>query len=386
MKAVVLGCGLQGIAATYDLLRHGEAAQLLLMDARASQLKAAAKLLTRVLPLHRDRVTIKVVDLRDEANLVTEIASYDVVLSAAPYYLNLGIARACLEAHVSMCDLGGNTDLVRQQLQLNEQAKASGITMVPDCGLMPGMGTTLGMAAVQRVSGAHTVRIFVGGIPQRPLPPLNYKLEFSIAGLTNEYDGPVHILRDGVVQEVECLAELEEIEVPEIGTLEAFLTSGGTSTAPWSLQGKLECFEEKTLRYPGHCQQIRLLRDLGFLSQKPVRIKRRRIVPREVFNALVAPRIDFPAEPDVVVLRVDCEGEQNGRRTMLRQELVDRADPKTGFSAMQRTTGFSAAIVAAMLARSEIAPGAVPLELAIPPDPFIQGLRRRGFDLRERWL
>jgi lysine 6-dehydrogenase len=383
MKAVVLGCGLQGVAAAYDLIRYGGAAQLRLVDVRPSLARAAAQRLRRLLPSAQSVITTAAVDLRDENRVAEIVAAHDVALSAVPYYLNLGIARACVAARVHFCDLGGNTDVVRQQLQLHEPARAAGIALVPDCGLMPGMGTTLAMSAIARVPHAHTVRIFVGGLPVRPIPPLNYKLVFSIEGLTNEYDGPVYLLRQGRVQQAECLGELEEIEVPGIGTLEAFLTSGGASTAPWSLEGTLQRFEEKTLRYPGHCQRIRLLRDLGFLSQEPVRVARTRVVPRALFHALVRPRIDFPDEPDFVVLRVDCAGEQAGKPVMLRQELIDRMDPETGFSAMQRTTGFAAAIVASLLARGHVAPGAVPLERSVPPGLFIEELGKRGFNLRE---
>lgn len=386
MKAVVLGCGLQGVAVAYDLLRWGQASHLLLVDSEAARLKAAARRLTRLLSLKSGILDTAVLDLRQEDSIVDALLSRDVVVSAVPYYLNLGAARAAVRARVHFCDLGGNTELVRQQLELHEQAQAAGIAVVPDCGLMPGMGTTLAMGAIDRVPRAETVRIFVGGLPQQPLPPLNYKLVFNIEGLTNEYDGPVYVLRDGTVQQAECLGELEVLEVQGVGTLEAFMTSGGTSTVPWSLEGKLKTLEEKTLRYPGHCQQIRLLRDLGFLSQQPVRLGRSRVVPREVFHAVVGPKISFPDVPDMVVLRVDCEGEQGGQPVILRKELIDRADPETGFSAMQRTTGFSAAIVAGLLARGSISPGAIPLELSVPADLFIEQLRKRGFDLREQWL
>ncbi|MFQ6117032.1 MAG: saccharopine dehydrogenase family protein, partial [Candidatus Bipolaricaulia bacterium] len=228
------------------------------------------------------------------------------------------------------------------------------------------------------------VRIWCGGLPQHPKPPLDYKLVFSIEGLTNEYFGKAYVLRDGRVVELETFTELEEVEFPPpVGRCEAFITAGGTSTCPWTFAGRLERYEYKTVRYPGHYEKVKTLLDLGLLDPEPVRVGGVEIAPRELFHRVAPPRISFPDEPDLVVLRVHCRGEDKGLPLEVQLDLMDFYDEATGFSAMERTTAFPAAIVAAMIARGELARGVVPLERAVPPGPFIAELWRRNLHLTE---
>ncbi len=381
-RYLVLGAGMQGTAAACDFARFGEAETVILADLDLERAEAAARRVNRLIGGELARPAR--VDVTDERSLAQALEGADVALSAVPYRFNLGITRAAIVASVGMCDLGGNTELVLEQLQLDPQAKEAGVTIIPDCGLAPGMANTLAVYAMAKMEEPREVRIWCGGLPQDPKPPLGYKLVFSIEGLTNEYFGRAYILRDGQVREVETFTELEEIEFPPpVGRCEAFITAGGTSTCPWTFAGKLKTYEYKTVRYPGHYEKVKAILDLGLLDPEPIEVGGAKVSPRELFHRVVPPRLAFPEEKDLVVLRVACRGEDQGVPLEIQLDLMEFHDDATGFSAMERTTAFPAAIVAEMIARGELEHGVIPLERAVPPGPFVAELARRGFRLTE---
>ncbi|MDY7040524.1 MAG: saccharopine dehydrogenase NADP-binding domain-containing protein [Chloroflexota bacterium] len=221
----VLGAGRQGTAAAYDLAKRGDADRVVLADAHLEQAQAAAQRVNAL--LGSDIAEALRVDVADHDAVVRVLRGIDAFLSAVPYYYNLDITRAAIEAGASMCDLGGNTDIVRQQQALNAEAQAKGISIIPDCGQVPGMGTTLMVYAMSLLDEPREVTMWDGGLPQTPKPPFKYLLTFNVAGLTNEYAEPAVFIRGGQVTEVEPITELHTVEFPPpIGTLEAFVTGG----------------------------------------------------------------------------------------------------------------------------------------------------------------
>jgi lysine 6-dehydrogenase len=378
----VLGAGRQGVAAAYDMARFGEARSVILADLNGDLASAAAERVNRL--SGSNLASGAEVDVADERGLVSFLTPVDALLSAVPYAFNLRVASACVAARTHMCDLGGNTDVVWSQLALNPQAQAAGISIVPDCGLQPGMGNTLAVYAMGRMEKPQDVRIWVGGLAQEPRPPFGFLLSFNVEGLTNEYDEMSIVLQDGRRVALPAFEGLEQIEFPApVGRCEAFLTTGGTSTCPWTFEGKLRTYVEKTVRYPGHLATFRAFRDLGLFGRQPVRVGDVPVIPRDLYHALLQPRIDFPEDRDLVVLRVQCDGENAHRAVRVTLDLIDFHDPATGFRAMERTTGWPAAIVAQMQARGLVAPGATRLESAVPPEPFLAELRKRQFRLTE---
>jgi lysine 6-dehydrogenase len=285
-----------------------------------------------------------------------------------------------------MCDLGGDIGTVQQELALHTKAAAAGITIVPDCGLAPGMNNLLAVYAMEQMDFCQEVQIRCGGLPQVPKPPLGYRLSFNLDGLLNNYFGNAYALRDGRVTEIESFTDLETIEFPPpLGKCEAFVTAGATSTCPWSFEGKVKTYEYKTVRYPGHYEKIKLLRDLGLLDTTPLNLEGITTTPRAVFCKIVGPRIAFPQDKDLVVLRVACRGIQNHRPIETVMDLLEFFDDETGFSAMERMTGFSASIIAIMMARKEIKiSGAIPLEKAVSGKAFVAELTRRGIKVQEK--
>lgn len=383
----VLGAGRQGTACAYDMARWGEAKRVILADRELAIAERAASRVNKLIGLEVAEAVQ--VEVTDAAALENVLKGVDAFVSAVPYYFNLDITRVAVKVKASMCDLGGNTDIVRQQHAFDPQARTAGISLIPDCGQVPGLGTSLTVYTMGLLDEATDIYMWDGGLPQKPQPPFNYLLTFHIAGLTNEYAEPGIFLRDGKITLVEPMTELESVEFPDsVGTLEAFVAGGGTSTMPWTFEGKLRTLQNLTLRYPGHLNKLRAFWDLGLWDLKPVRVGENEVVPRDLFHALYEPKVTYPNDPekvkDIVLVRVKALGKKDGRPAQAVVELVDRFDEQTGFTAMERTTGWDAAIVAEMMAHGLTPRGAGGVENFVPVVPFMNELRRRGFHISEK--
>jgi lysine 6-dehydrogenase len=380
---LVLGAGRQGAAAAYDMARWGDARRVILAD---RDLDVAQRAAGRVNSMTGASLAeARQVDVTDPQSLCQVMSGIDACLSAVPYIYNLDITRSAVDSGVNLCDLGGNTDLARRQHGLAEAARAAGISVIPNCGQVPGMGTSLAVFAMQLLDEAQDVFIWDGGIPQDPRPPFNYLLTFHIAGLTNEYAEPAIFIRNGKVTQVEPMTELEDVEFPEpIGKLEAFVAGGGTDTMPWTFEGRLRTLQNLTLRYPGHFTQLRAFYDLGLWELNPVLVNGVEVVPREVFHTMFEPLVTFPGDKDLVIVRVKACGKKAGRPADAWVEMIDYYDPETGFTAMERGTGWSAAIVAEMMARGQTPRGAGGVEVMVPAQPFVEQLRQRGISVAQK--
>ena len=376
----VIGAGRQGTAAAYDMAKNGDADKVLIGDLKIQNAKESAQRINNL--LNGEIVEPAEVNVKKNNSLINFLTGLDAFLSAVPYYFNLDISKAAIKAGASMCDLGGNTELVKQQLMLDKETKKAGITIIPDCGQVPGMGTTLCVHAMSLLDNPIEVYMWDGGLPQNPRPPFNYLLTFNIEGLTNEYAEPTYFLRNYELKKIKPLEELEIISFPDpIGTLEAFTTGGGTSTAPWTFEGKLKVYQNKTVRYPGHFYQLKAFLDLGLFDLSPIEINGKKIIPREVFHSLFEPKVTFKEDKDLVVIRVKCIGKKNGRKAESIVELIDHYDEKTGFTAMERTTGWDASITAIMMTHGVISKGAKPVEIAVPSELFVSELSKRGIQV-----
>jgi lysine 6-dehydrogenase len=380
----VLGAGKQGTAAAYDFLKFGNAEEVILGDARPDAAEGAAVKLRSLLPDRAERIRARRVDATDAEALVEFLEPAHTLLSAVPYFMHPSVAVAAIAARTNMCDLGGNTGVALKVLALDDEAKKSGVTLVPDAGLAPGMVNTLAVYGMEGMDACREVQLRCGGLPQNRRPPLDYKLVFAISGLTVEYFGKAHVIRNGKVVEVETFNEVEPIEFAEpVGLCEAFVTSGGSSTAPLTFEGKVDRYEYKTVRYPGHHAKFKVIKELGLLDLEPVRVGDTDVVPRELFHTVAAPKIDFPEDRDLVVVRAVVRGVKDGRPIRRQMDIMDFHDEETGFSAMERTTGFSAAIVCEMIADGVVEPGAHSLEQVIPGKPFVDALVARGIPFTE---
>jgi lysine 6-dehydrogenase len=382
----VIGSGRQGTASGYDMARWGEAKKVIMMDKDPEAAEKAAQRINRL--IGSQIAEARQLEVTDLAAVEASLNGLDAFVSAVPYYYNLAITQAAIKAKACMCDLGGNTDIVRQQHAFNDQAQQAGVSIIPDCGQVPGLGSSLIVYTISLLDETRDVYMWDGGLPQNPQPPFNYLLTFHVAGLTNEYAEPGIFLRDGKITEVEPMTELETVDFPDsVGTLEAFVAGGGTSTMPWTYEGKLRSLQNLTLRYPGHYSQLRAFWDLGLWDLKPVATEKGEVIPRDVFHALFEPKVTFrdgtERSKDIVLVRVKALGMKNGKPAQAVVELVDRFDEQTGFTAMERTTGWDAAIVAELMAHGITPRGAGGVESFVPVGPFMNELRRRGFQIKE---
>jgi lysine 6-dehydrogenase len=383
-RYAVLGAGRQGTAAAYDMVRFGDAESVVLADFDLERAQAAAR---RVNELARsDKARAARVDVKDEPAVTKLLTGVHSVLSAVPYVWNLSLTKASIAAGAHFCDLGGNTGIVLEQRKLDAQAKARKVSVVPDCGLAPGLANVMAAYVKDRLDRCRRISMRCGGLPQKPRPPLDYKLVFHIGGLTNEYFGKALVIRDSKVARIDTFSELETLDFPApVGRCEAFVTSGGTSTVPLSFEGMVEELDYKTVRYPGHFAKFKVLLDLGLLELEPVDLGAGvRVVPRDLFHKVAAPRIDFPEDKDLVVLRVEAEGEKDRAPLSIRLDVLDFHDDATGFTAMERTTGYPAAMVAEEMARGRVAPGAHGLESsALDQGRLVRELSLRGIKVTE---
>ncbi len=378
MKILVLGAGRMGHGAVFDLVRNSPAVEAVTVaDADLSKAQAVAA------HFPEGQVTAVAFDAADEAAAVELMRGHGAVISCVNYWYNVSLSRAAIAAGANFCDLGGNNTIVDQQLALDAEARTAGVNIIPDCGLAPGMVSILAELAVSRLDAAESVRIRVGGLPQKPEPPLDYQLVFSVEGLINEYIEPARVIRDGEIVEVESMTEIEELAFEGFPPLEAFQTSGGTSTLPDTFLGKLRELDYKTIRYAGHSEKFKTMIDLGLCSSEKVAVGDESVIPRKVFGRLL--EMNLPADgPDYVLVRVEAVGEKAGKRQTVRFEIVDSLDTENNISAMMRTTAFPASIIAQMMADGRVrSRGAVPQEKAIVPDAFLAELRRRGIAVHE---
>src|ERR1041385_6406135 len=266
MKTLVIGAGMMGSALAYDLAHSEEVSSVILADINQERAETVARSIGK-------NVTSKKLDTGYFDDVVEAMRGADVAIGATSYQHNYLLTKAAIEAGIHFCDLGGNMDVVDHQITLDAKAKAANVCILPNCGLAPGLACVIAAGGAQRVNGIEGIHIRVGGLPQHPQPPLNYQLVFSAEGLINEYLEPAEVIRNGQLQHVESMIDIEELEFPPpLGTLEAFNTSGGISTLTRMFKGKANDLDYKTIRYKGHCEKFKTLLDLGFAGSEPVMV------------------------------------------------------------------------------------------------------------------
>jgi lysine 6-dehydrogenase len=375
---LVLGAGLQGSACAYDLLQDKDVTEVRLADLHVGHIPEF------LAPYSGPRLIPTPLDVRDHDAVLGVMRQCDAVMSAIPYYFNFDLAKLAVEAGVHFCDLGGNTEIVFKQKELDAEARRKNITVVADCGLAPGMVNILAEHGIRQLDTVDSVKIYVGGLPQHPEPPLNYMLVYSLEGALDYYTTLSWVLRNGKRTHVTALSEREPVAFDSVGTLEAFHTAGGLSTMAFRYEGKVPTMEYKTLRYPGHAALMEDIRSMGLLDLTPVDVKGMKVVPRDAFIASVMPKLFKPKGRDLVALRVVVAGTKAGKPATKAFELVDRYDEAHDISAMMRTTGYSLSITGLMQARRQVTPpGVYTPDECIPAPTYIAELRKRGVEIKE---
>jgi lysine 6-dehydrogenase len=378
MKILVIGAGKMGRGAVYDLVHNSpDVESVTIADFDLAKAVEIANF------VESKKVIAKQIDASNYKSVVELMKDHDSAISCVNYWYNAELSKAAIETNTNFCDLGGNNYIVDEQLAMNNAAKAAGISIIPDCGLAPGMVSILAAHGAKSFDEIDEINIRVGGLPQKPKTLLEYQLIFSVEGLINEYIESARVIRDGKIAEVESMTELESLSFDGFPPLEAFQTSGGTSTLPDTFLGKAKNLDYKTIRYAGHCEKFKTMIDLGLCSSEEITADFVKIKPRKFFAELLTKHL--PAdEADYVLVRVEFVGKKDGVIKHLRFDIVDKLDEKTGLSSMMRMTAFPASIIAQMMAKGDVLlRGATPQELAIDSDKFVNELTKRDISIVE---
>ena len=377
-KYCIIGSGRQGTAAAYDIVSHGEPQSLTIIDSNNDNLKKCKDKIKKLTDFDVDIINI---DINDENKLIKSLFDIDIFLSSVPYKFNLYLTDVAIKSKTSMVDLGGHTNNVIEQLKKSKEAKEAGITIVPDCGMGPGMNVSMALLAMEGFDQVEEVRVWDGGLPQDPQPPWNYNLFFNIAGLTNEYDGNAYFLREGKVTEVSCFEDIETLGFDGIGNLEAAVTSGGLSTMPWTYENKIKLLENKTLRYSGHWEQMIAFRHLGLFREDKLKIENIEISPRDFYHSLLEPQLEQKNLKDICIMRTQATGLLNGKKVTKTIECIEKYNEQTKFLAMEMWTGFHASMVMQHIGASKIDLGAYPIELALSGNDFYNYALSRDYKI-----
>ncbi len=380
----VIGAGRQGIAAAYDLIKFGNAGKIAFVDNDFDALNLAREKLFKLTGF--DKFNLHFTEVTDKEKLIEILKEHNSAISAVPYYFNELLTECAIAANCNFIDLGGNTSMVWKQLEFNDKAKASNVSIIPDCGMDPGLNISMIEYALSKFERVEEIKNYGGGLPLDPKPPWNYELFFNINGLTNEYYGDSIFIRDGKITGVPCFSELEIIELDDkLGRLEANVTNGGLSILPWKLENKIERLENRTLRYPGHWEWFNAYSKLGLFEEEPIDFKGIKISPRKFYHFLLEPKLKTENPKDVGIVMITATGIKDGYKQKMTLSVIQKFDEKTGFTAMQKLTGWHASVMAILAAHNVIKPGALSVDEAATGKVIMNELTKRGFEFVEKW-
>jgi saccharopine dehydrogenase-like NADP-dependent oxidoreductase len=377
MKVIVMGCGNIGSVAAEDLAKSMNSNAIVVADKNEERAKDVAKRIgtSNVSWIHSDLAK------RDE--LIDTLKGFDLAMGFLPGNLGYRLAESCIEAHKDLVDV---SFMPENPMQLNEAAVRAGSTIVPDCGLAPGISNVLVGHSASELNRVDAVHIMVGGLPEKPVPPLGYVITWSPESLIDEYTRKAGIVRKGRTVEIQALTGMEEIEFPHVGKLEAFYTDG-LRTLLCTLRN-VDDMWEKTLRYPGHAEKVKLLRTLGFFSGAKVNIEGTNVTPKKFTAKILEQKLSSRAQKDIVAMKIETRGTKNNKKTAYIYDLLDFYDKKRGITAMARTTAYPASIVAQLILNKALKEKGV-----VPPERigmdnrlfkmFSEGLNSRGISINE---
>jgi len=376
MNIVIFGSGMMGRAIAFDLSIFSKFNNISIADKNIESLKNTSEFL--------NNKNIDYIEVDVENSLKTEnlLKNFDIAISAIPYQYNFKLANIAIECQTHFLDLGGNNEIVKKEKKLFTNAKNNNVIIIPDCGLAPGMVSTIVREIVDYMDNVNYVKIRVGGLPIKPRPPLNYQIVFSPNGLINEYIEKAIVLDHGKIVIKKSMTEIEEVYFPDpFDNMEAFLTSGGCSTLPYTFRNKIKYLDYKTIRYPGHCEKFKLLLDLGLGDTKPIKINNQKIIPRDILIQLLKNTLPLN-ERDVVLIKVMSNGIKANNEISMEYTIIDYYDEKNNITSMMRTTAYPVSIIAQMIEQKIISKRGVycPEEI-VPCKKFFNELNKRNINI-----
>jgi lysine 6-dehydrogenase len=368
LKIAVIGAGLMGSAATKYLVARKEVETVQLVDQDQNRLEQTAK------SAKSSKLVPRLLDASDRASISEAVENFDAALIALPHAASLSTDLAVIAAGVNAVDLVFED----VQMKLHPKCLRAGMTLIPGCGVAPGIVQVLAGEGARQLTSVEEIHMLVGGLPQVRRPPLNYRIVFSFEQVLEMYANEVvRVIRDGKVKKTKALTELERVSFPKpYDDMEAFLTDG-VATLLYTMKGRVKVMDEKTVRYPGHAKQIRTLIETGLVSTRPVKVDGAKIIPRKFLSAILGPKLLLGKEKDVTLLRVTVTGTKDGSGVKHEYEMVDYFDEVERATSMARTTAYTGAIAAMLLAEGRISEkGIVPPESAFVGPTFKTLFRR----------
>lgn len=376
MHIFVLGTGMIGTTVVTEMVKFPEIDRITAVDVNQASIDKCLAI------ANNPKVTGKVAALQTEEDIARVLTGADVAVACLPHSLSLSAIKAAISSHCHLVDLVGSQ--FREKMELDEQAKKAGVIIVPGCGVAPGITNFLAAQGIDLLDEADEAIMTCGGIPRHPIPPLWYQVVYRLESLLRLYTKPAIAIQDGEIVELAPLSNLQEITFPEpVGLCETVITDAH-STA-FILKGKVKNLYEKTVRYPGHWEKMKVIGELGFLDDIPVAVQGISITPRAFAEKVLATKMKGDSHKDITVLRVEVSGTKDGARTKHRWEMVDLYDDERNITSMAKTTALPALLIAKLIAAKQITEtGVVPIESLIIRDrfqPFMAELKRLGLDL-----
>jgi lysine 6-dehydrogenase len=350
MKILVLGSGLMGPAAAFNAMSDPAVSQVTICDMDQQQLDTAQAKLTSL--EGGEKLSTVVLDLNDQEATSRLMADSDATVAALPKdAIPLGI-RAALTARTHLVDLGVSPET--KVADIKQRAKATNTLIIPGCGVEPGLTEIVARFLAEKLDRVDELHIKCGGIPEEPAPPLGYKIVFGGRQMPL-HESDARIVENGRIVPVPRYSGVEQVFFAGVGECEAW----HEGFMPWlmdlqALKG-LKLGTQMTCRWPGYAAKVTVLKEMGLLSQEPVDVDGVPVVPKKMLDALLYPHVKLEeGERDITLFRVEAMGEQDGYPRRYKVEMVDRYDEVLGFTSMARTTAFTGAIVARMIARGDI--------------------------------
>ncbi|HFQ94673.1 MAG TPA: hypothetical protein ENK32_11720 [Anaerolineae bacterium] len=366
MDILILGSGLMGPAAAYNAMIDPDVSRVAVADVSQEQLDLCADML-RDKP-DFEKLSFVPLDLGDLDAAAALLRDFDTAVAALPRPVNILAIKAALQANTPLVDLSQTPP--ETLAQLAEEMETDGRLIILGCGVEPGLTEIVARHLAEKMDRVDELHIMCGGIPEKPEPPLGYKIVFGGRKMPlREWDS--EIARDGQIEYVPRYSDPEPVTFPGVGQCEAW----HEGFKPWILDipalKNIKLGTQKTVRWPGYAEKVTVLKELGLLSLEPVMVDGAPVIPKHVVDAVLYPKVKLEeGERDITCFRVTLIGEKDGQPYTYRAEMVDRYDEQTGFTSMARTTAMTGAIVARMVAAGLIKPGDTPF---VTPEKLING-------------
>jgi lysine 6-dehydrogenase len=383
MKTLLLGVGLQGKAALHDLANSPTITQVIAADSNYEDLVSYAK------SLKNEKVTPVKIDVRDKAQVIEQMKRVQAVIVLLPQQFRLDIARLAIENGIHFIE---TSYALPEYVQLGAQAEARNLTLLPECGLDPGIDLVLAGRAIREFDEVHELHAYGTGVPEPEAAntPIKYKISWTFAGVLSAYQRPARMLKNGQVidltpSEMFDAANIHSVEMEGLGAMEAYYNGDAVKYIDILNIGEtVKSTGRYSLRWPGHSAFWKKMVDLGFLKEEPIKVGQSKVSPRQFVHDLLTPQLQYqPNERDVAAIRIEVIGLKEGQRKRVIYQMTDRRDLETGLLAMQRTVGYSASIGAQMILNGQITKrGLLTPTRDVPSDIFISELEKRGIQIQ----